>query len=179
MYSTSISHGNAIIGAACRIAETGMLQPVGAQGKTRIAAHPGELLPVDEMSGHCVHIPKAVIDKVGFPDAYRFPHYHGDSSYILRATRTGFRAYILGDATVSHSGVIKARLEDFSELGKDTPLQSLKKVFLDQKSLYYLPTQFFYNIEKYGNFRGTGLFFLKLCHWLIKWGWLTSTSMQL
>lgn len=173
MHQTSQQQGNAIIGAACYIAETHTLKPTGAKGRVRIAAYPGDLLPVDEMSGHCVYIPRVVMDTIGFPNICRFPHYHGDSSYSLRATRSGFRAYLLGDAQVYHPGTIKAQLEDFSDFKTTSPQQTFSQIFLNQKSLYYWPTQYFYNIEKYGLFKGLGLFLLKSLRWFMKWTWLS------
>jgi GT2 family glycosyltransferase len=172
MYEASVQQNNAIIGAACYIAETGALKPTGAQGRTQIAAKLGEMLSVDEMSGHCVCIPRLVVDAIDFPDRHRFPHYHGDSSYILRAIRFGFLAYILGDAKVTHSGVIKAKLEDFADFEKLSLVQSFKQIFCHKKSLYFLPTQRYYNIEKYGNLRGTLIFLLKFLWWLGRWTWL-------
>lgn len=173
MHRASQQQGNAIIGAACYIAETHTLKPTGAKGRTPVYAHPGDLVPVDEMSGHCVYIPRAVMDKIGLPNVRRFPHYHGDSSYSLRATRAGFSAYMLGDAQVIHPGTIKAKLEDFADFKFASPIKTFNQLFLSQKSLYYWPTQYFYNIEKYGQFKGTGLFFLKSLRWLAKWLWLT------
>lgn len=173
MHLTSLNYDNAIIGASCYISKTGGLQPTGARGRTRIAAQPGELLSVDEMSGHCVYIPRVVIDKIGFPDVRHFPHYHGDSNYVLRATRNGFKAYLLGDAKVSHAEIIKAKLEDFSLSGGTSPINSFRQTFLNKKSLYYLPTQFFYTTGKYGDSKGAILFLLKLFHWLSKWIVLT------
>lgn len=175
MHELSVKQGNAVVGAACYISETNQLKPTGAKGRTRIAANPGEILSVDEMSGHCVYIPRAVIETIGLPDQQRFPHYHGDSSYILRATRSNFFAYLLGDAAVFHPGAIKAKLEDFTDFRTQSVFGSFQQVFLSQKSLYYLPTQFFYNVEKYGTFRGTVLFSLKLARWFIKWLWLILT----
>jgi GT2 family glycosyltransferase len=176
MYEVSKTWGNAIIGAACYSTETNTLKPTGAQGRTRIAAQPGEILPVTEMSGHCVCIPGTVIDQIGLPDTQRYPHYHGDSSYTLKATRVGVKAYILGDAKVFHPGKIKTKLEDFADFENTSRLQTLNQIFLAQKSLYYLPTQFFYNIDKYNFIAGTGLFFLKLVRWLIKWIGLTKAK---
>jgi GT2 family glycosyltransferase len=178
MYEASQNQGDAVIGAACYIAETNVLQPTGAQGRTRIAARTGDLLPVDEMSGHCVYIPRAIMDAIGFPDAHRFPHYHGDSSYILRATRAGFRAYLLGDAQVSHPDTIKANLEDFTDFKKYSPSQTFGQIFLSRRSLYYWPTQFFYNTDKYGSLPGTGVFLLKSARWLTKWVCLTIASTE-
>lgn len=173
MHQASQQQGNAIIGAACYIAETNTLRPTGAKGRIPIYAQPGDLVPVDEMSGHCVYIPRAVMDRIGFPNVRRFPHYHGDSSYSLRATRSGFSAYLLGDAQVIHPGIIKARPEDFADFASNPPSKTFGQIFLSKKSLYYWPTQYFYNLEKYGRFKGTGLFFLKSLRWFARWTWLS------
>ncbi|MBD0336910.1 MAG: glycosyltransferase family 2 protein, partial [Cyanobacteria bacterium Co-bin13] len=122
--------------------------------------------------GHCVCIPRVVVDTIVFPDALRFPHYHGDSSYTLKATRSGFRAYILGDAWVTHPGIIKSKLEDFTDLGKTPAIRAFQDVFLHKKSLYFLPTQFHYNAEKYGKLKGTVLLCLKLVRWIPRLIWL-------
>lgn len=176
MHQASQQQGNAIIGAACYIAETHTLKPTGAKGRHPICAQPGDLVPVDEMSGHCVYIPRTVMDAIGFPNVRRFPHYHGDSSYSLRATRSGFSAYLLGDAQVIHPGMIKAKPEDFADFKAPHLIKTFRQIFLSQKSLYYWPAQYFYNIEKYGRFKGTGLFLLKSLRWLAKWLWLVLSA---
>jgi len=173
MYRASQQQGNAMIGAACYTGEAPTLKPTGAKGRTPIYAQPGDVVSVDEMSGHCVYIPRAVMDAIGFPNVRRFPHYHGDSSYSLRATRSGFSAYLLGDAQVLHTGLIKAKLEDFSEFKFHPPRKTFHQIFMSKKSLYYWPTQYFYNTEKYGFLVGDVLFLLKILRWLIKWSWLS------
>lgn len=169
LHQVSHMQGNAIIGAACYTDEPYALIPTGAKGRTRVTAKPSDLLPVDEMSGHCVYIPRVVIDAIGFPDDNRFPHYHGDSSYILRATRAGFQAYLSGDAQVEHPGKIKAKLEDFIDFTNVLPRQTFGQLFLSRKSLYYWRTQYFYNTEKYGSVLGLSLFLIKSARWITQW----------
>ncbi|MBW4580200.1 MAG: glycosyltransferase family 2 protein [Tildeniella nuda ZEHNDER 1965/U140] len=163
-------HPQAIAGAACYDLESNALHATGAQGRKRMAAKPGETIAVDEMSGHCVGIPIAVIKQIGLPDVRHFPHYHGDSMYVLKATRAGFLAYILGDARIAHAGVIKTKLEDF--LGAPDAhrswLQQSNTVFFNKKSFYFLPTQYFYYQQKYGTFVGTLIFFTKIVRWSIR-----------
>ncbi len=173
MYTTSLTKKDAIVGAACYQQETGELKPTGAQGRRRVAAKPGDLVPVDEMSGHCVFIPRIVMEKVGFPDMDKFPHYHGDSQYILKATRSGFSAWILGDAKVIHSGTIKAKLRDFFDPKDGSLRASWQQLFGTQKSLYFLPMQVHYNMNKYGPFLGQILFILKSVWWFLQWGLLS------
>lgn len=169
----STSKPAAILGSACCINETGRLVPTGAKGRKRIAAQPGEVVEVDEMSGHCVCIPLLVVNKIGFPDAIRFPHYHGDSSYILKARKAGFSAYLAGDVRVSHSGAVKSRLKDFFDAENKSLLKSFSVLFLAKKSLYFIPTQFHYNVLKYGPVFGTGLFLSKLTWWIFRWAVLS------
>lgn len=173
MYQASQQQGNAMIGAACYIAETHTLKPTGAKGRTPMYAHPGDLVPVDEMSGYCVYIPRAVMVKIGLPDMRRFPHYYGDSSYSLHATRSGFPAYLLGDAKVMNIGKANAQSGDFYNSDLASYKYTFNQVFLSRGSIYYWPTQYFYNIEKYGRFKGTGLFFLKTLRWFTRWTWLS------
>ncbi|WP_421659078.1 glycosyltransferase family 2 protein [Leptothermofonsia sp. ETS-13] len=164
------SHPDAIAGAAGYLADLNYLHETGAQGRKRVAAKPGEVVPVDEMSGHCVCIPGAVINRIGFPDMRRFPHYHGDSMYILKATRSGFPAYIVGDARIDHKGIIKSNVQDFlseSKVGR-SPITEFNTLFLSKKSFYYLPTQFFYYLEKYGAGKGIPIFLTKLIGWFIQ-----------
>jgi GT2 family glycosyltransferase len=176
MQEASVNHENAIIGAACYVAETGELKPTGALGRSRKAAPPGTLVPVDEMSGHCVYIPSTVIRSIGFPDTQKFPHYHGDSSYILQATQAGHHAYLLGDAQVTHPGVVKSQLMDFIGNKNESLASDLKIIFLNKKSLYFLPTQYHYNTLKYGEIWGRLLFISKLSWWLMQLPFLALTS---
>ncbi|MBW4694495.1 MAG: glycosyltransferase family 2 protein [Lyngbya sp. HA4199-MV5] len=163
-------HPQTIVGAACYDAESNALHATGAKGRERRAAKPGETIEVDEMSGHCVATPIAVVEQIGLPDARRFPHYHGDSMYILKATRMGFPAYILGAARIDHDGVIKAQLEDF--LGQPgSPrswLEDFYTVFLNKKSFYFLPTQCFYYLQKYGAVAGSLIFSVKIGQWFMR-----------
>jgi glycosyltransferase involved in cell wall biosynthesis len=48
-------------------------------------------LEADTLAGNIVVIPKAVIDKIGMPDANKFPHHGGDYEFIRLAKENGFR----------------------------------------------------------------------------------------
>jgi GT2 family glycosyltransferase len=163
------SHPQTIAGAVCYSLETQTLEETGAQGRQRVTAKPGEVVAVNEMSGYCVGIPVEVIKAVGVPNQNRFPHYYGDCTYILRANRFGFPAYILGDVRVSHQ-VSKSTIQDsISRLKSDRSIiQIFKEVFLSKKSPYFLKSQFFYGLEKYGFIQGVPLFLIKFNLWLLK-----------
>ncbi|AFY71052.1 glycosyl transferase family 2 [Thalassoporum mexicanum PCC 7367] len=150
------------------------LIPTGAQGRKQVTALPGEVVQVSEMSGHCVGIPAAVVAKIGFPDGDRCPQYFGDNTYILKAVKSGFSAYILGDAQAKHLGLVKSTIADFVNSfraqGKLTAQPdfwpAMKLLFGDRKSIFYLPAQFNYCQDKYGAIVGLAIFGFKLIGWL-------------
>jgi GT2 family glycosyltransferase len=154
------------------------LIPTGAQGRTQVTAMPGEVVKVTEMSGHCVGVPVEVITKIGCPDRDRFPQYFGDCTYMIRARRAGFSAYILGAAQAQHLGLELgldlASIGNFllalrcqGKLSAQTSFwQLLQLLFGDRKSIFYLPAQFWYFQEKYGAIVGLLIFSCKLLIWL-------------
>jgi GT2 family glycosyltransferase len=66
------------------------------QGYRYIKAEPNQICPCDLLSGNIVCIPRAVIQKIGYPDIKRTPHYGGDSLYLLRAQKAGFEIFVDG-----------------------------------------------------------------------------------
>jgi GT2 family glycosyltransferase len=163
------SHPQSIAGAVCYSLETQTLEETGAQGRKRVTANPGEIVAVNEMSGYCVGIPIEVVKAIGVPNQSRFPHYYGDCTYILKANRLGFPAYILGDVRVSHQ-VSKLTIQDVvSRLKADhSIIQIFEAVFLNKKSPYFLKSQFFYGLEKYGFIQGLAIFLIKFNGWMLK-----------
>jgi GT2 family glycosyltransferase len=163
------SHPQTIAGAVCYSLDTQTLEETGAQGRQRVTAKPGEVVPVNEMSGYCVGIPIKVIKAIGVPNQSRFPHYYGDCTYILKANRFGFPVYLLGNVRVSHQAS-KATIQDaVHKLKADhSIIQIFKAVFLSKKSPYFLRSQFFYSIEKYGLIQGFAIFSIKFNGWILK-----------
>jgi GT2 family glycosyltransferase len=163
------THPRSIAGAVCYAQETNMIEETGAQGRKRVTANPGEVVAVDEMSGYCVGIHIEVVKSVGFPNAKKFPHYYGDSAYILKATRSGFPAYILGDVKVKHP-TARSNINDFVNCFRErySLIQILKLILLNKKSPYFALSQLFYNQEKYGFIVGSAIFMSKLHLWIIK-----------
>jgi glycosyltransferase involved in cell wall biosynthesis len=66
------------------------------QGYRYIQAEPNQIRPCDLLSGNIVCIPRAVIEKIGYPDIKCTPHYGGDSLYLLRAQKAGFEIFVDG-----------------------------------------------------------------------------------
>ena len=54
----------------------------------------GESVPCDLLSGNLVCIPRAVINKINYPNPYKVPHYGGDSSYLIHARKSGFKIFV-------------------------------------------------------------------------------------
>jgi glycosyltransferase involved in cell wall biosynthesis len=94
-------HPSAIAGAQGFVANQPNLLAFGGKRKTwqgyrYIQAELNQILPCDLLSGNIVCLPKAVIDKIGYPDIKRTPHYGGDSLYLLRAQKAGFEIFVDG-----------------------------------------------------------------------------------
>jgi GT2 family glycosyltransferase len=162
-------HPGVIVAPACYTEDRQTMIENGCQKQKRLTAQPGEIVPVQTLSGYCVGLSKQIYTTIGTPNAKRFPQYCGDDTYILKATRSGFKAYILGDAKVTLANLaepehgfipyIQARFAKYS---------TLENIFLTKKSRYYLPSQFFYHIEKYG-WIGSALFLGKSINWLLQY----------
>jgi glycosyltransferase involved in cell wall biosynthesis len=94
-------HPSAIAGAQGFVANQPNLLAFGGKRKTwqgyrYIQAEPNQISPCDLLSGNIVCLPRAVIEKIGYPDIKRTPHYGGDSLYILRAQKAGFEIFVDG-----------------------------------------------------------------------------------
>ncbi len=141
----------------------------GFKGRKSLAANTGEVIYVDGTSGWCVGIPASVLRKIGVPEVHKFPHYGGDSMYTLKATRSGFKACLLGDATAMLLELGNSRCSFQSYCNSDLNLVDLtRSLFWDKKSLFRLPTQFFYHLARYGRFLGILFFLAKLFFWTEK-----------
>ncbi|WP_052128204.1 glycosyltransferase family 2 protein [Neosynechococcus sphagnicola] len=156
-----------LVAPTCYAQPSGTVVENGFRGRQRFYAHPHQQVRVDGMAGYCVGLPRSVIEQIGFPDPQRFPHYGGDDMYLLKATRHGFRAYLLGNARVNLADM-EGLIHDFSSYVHNrmrSPL-TFQKIFCHKKSRYYLPSQFFYYLEKYHGLPGVVVFILKLLSWL-------------
>ncbi|BAY08412.1 glycosyltransferase family 2 protein [Calothrix sp. NIES-2098] len=166
---------NSIAAPTCYIQQDNSLikQYNGSQGRKNCAANLGEVIEVDSMSGWCVGIPVSVFGKIGSPNAEKFPHYCGDDMYIFKATRSGFKAYLLGDLKTILIGPVNemGNFQKYFRPGLPAK-QTLRSLFWNKKSPYRLPTKFFYFVERYGVFLGSLLFLLKLTTWFKEWAYL-------
>ena len=158
---------DSIVGAACYESASGLLVETGFKGKIRVKASGDEVVDVDGLSGYCVAISANVFKQIGVPDANKFRQYAGDGMYTLKATRAGFKTYILGAAKVTLVEE-KDPIHNFSSYVKKVKNRNLKSIFWNYKSPYHLPTQFHYHTYKYGILIGIPLFTAKSISWLIR-----------
>lgn len=150
------------------------LKENGFRGRISFRAEPGKVTEVDGFSGWCVGMPAKVCEKIGFPDAERFPHYWGDTVYTLKARRAGFRLCLVGDIKVRLTGEVEEHLSvGASFLPGQGPGSALGRLFLAKGSPCYLKSLFHYMVERYGVIPGFGFFLYKVCIFTGKWLCLT------
>jgi GT2 family glycosyltransferase len=165
-----LANPRTIAGAACRSATSGRLVETGFHGRRRLSAQPGEVVPVDGISGYCVAIPSSVVKEIGYPDAVRFPHYIADSAYVMRARAAGFSAVLLGQAVATIEGGGHDTTQGFAAYCRHLGRPSFRRTFLVWKSPYHWRTQVNYHILKYGAGAGWSLSALKFLVRLAQWG---------
>jgi hypothetical protein len=141
-------------------AATGTIVPSGFVGRRVFTARPNETISVDGLSGFCVAVGTEAANKLGAPDATRFPHYAGDTAYTLRASRSGITVSLLGSAVVELTHHTPAGIAQRVQEGAD-----IRQVFRATNSPYRLGTLFALLRLKYGPVRGTGLGILRATHW--------------
>jgi GT2 family glycosyltransferase len=67
-----------------------------------VSALPAEPFPADWLFGMGTFVPCAVFDRIGLPDAARFPMSWGDLDFSLRATRAGVPVLVAPAARLFH-----------------------------------------------------------------------------
>jgi GT2 family glycosyltransferase len=162
-------HPKSIGAPVCYLSQKQTVVENGCKGRKRLTASPGEIIAVDSIAGYCVGLPRFLVYSIGFPDDQRFPHYGGDDMYLLKGTRLGFSAYLLGNARVVLADMNEPT-HDFSSYIKQKFLENLsvRTIFMSRKSRYNLQTQFYYFLEKYG-FSGIFIFSMKVWSWIIQY----------
>lgn len=162
------NHPNTIVAPTCYIEQDNLLvkKENGAKGQIAYAASPGEVIEVDCMSGWCVGIPTTVVNKIGFPEPNKYPHYCGDDMYLLKATRSGFKAYLVGALQAKLVGAVHENISFQKYFRQDVSFtNSLQAIFVNKKSPYRLGTKFYYFVERYGLIKGIFMFLIKLTFW--------------
>ncbi len=113
----------------------------------------GEIIQCDLLSGNLVCIPRAVINKINYPNSYTVPHYGGDSSYLIKARKSGFKIFVVnkylnfnlcGESSVSPQRWL---------LKNGSPLDIIR-LFFEPRSLYSWKVWLELNEAEYGKFLG-------------------------
>ena len=102
------------------------------QGEEASAARLREpvLRPVDTLTGCGTLIPVSCFRETGYYDARRFPQYHADAEFVLRAGRRGWRALVHIDAAVWH---------DADNTAADTTTQVVEQLLSRRSAAYLRP----------------------------------------
>jgi GT2 family glycosyltransferase len=107
-----------------------------------------EPVAVDTCRGNMVAIPRAVIEKIGYPDGYNIPHLAGDSDYGLRATAAGIPCLLLTSAVFFELEVI--RTDNHSWLLSDKPVTEIWKAAVSKRGVLYPRMVVVYNLRHWG-----------------------------
>ena len=96
-----------------------------------------EDVPCDTFTGNCVCFPRAVVDRIGFPDGRGLPHLYGDYDYGLRARRAGFRSWVVGEAAADSDDRLRPMSQ--SLLLGDQPMRCIWRGVRQVQSPFYAP----------------------------------------
>lgn len=151
LLNVCITHKNAIVGGQSLDPET--LEPSysGVICKTTkietVSNSGGVFQECDGLNGNLVCFPRSVVEIVGYPDAIRFPHYHGDTTYTHTAKRKGYQLLLYKDAVAwNHNDH-----PDTSWLTSESSLSQLWRDRFSIKSANYWPAELSYYVEMLGN----------------------------
>jgi GT2 family glycosyltransferase len=161
------AHPRSVVSAACFGPEN-RTQPraTGFVGRTLRAAVEDSAVKVEGVCGYCVALPAQLCAEIGLPDAWRMPHYAADNIYTLKAHRHGYEVVLLGSAKADlrdHLTNIQSPRDLVRSHGREERFDTL---FLQRKSRFYLPGQYYYHTAKYGLTLGFCLFAWKCLRWL-------------
>ena len=162
-----------IVAPTCVQAGTNERVPNGFVGRSRVSAGETESVVAEGLSGFCVMVPRAVCDRIGFPDSRDFPHYFGDNAYTLAASRAGFECIVLGN--------VRAELVAFKSppglsITGESWRTNFQREFVSFKSPRRLRTLFAYQRMKYGMIFGTLLAGIRTLGWLTRFAWKSLQS---
>lgn len=114
----------------------------------------GEIKQCDLLSGNLVCIPRNIIDKIGYPLPKVVPHYGGDSVYLIRAKKSGFKIFIDNRNQIFNVYGESTTAPQHWLLQKGHPLDILRLIFVHQSILSWR-VWLALNREEYGLILGT------------------------
>lgn len=142
----------AIVTGQCYIDPPGLLVYGGLKrGRVSLRlteAQPYQLRKVDACAGNFVCLPRAVVERLGWPDARRFPHAHGDTDYTLRAGHMGLDVMVDGGARASATPNAWANYASW--LLSDIKIIDLWRNLGDKRSYAYAPGHARWMVRHFG-----------------------------
>lgn len=128
---------------------------------------PTGVVGVDTLAGNLVVMPVEVMDIAGIPDASRWPHYGGDSSYTHQAYLAGFDLWIDGRTVhrVSDFDHDASIASHFKRL-RGGYVERLNRLFFSTNSRFRLLSQWHLDILYRGKVRGTAVFVARFVLWM-------------
>ncbi|GAB5560630.1 MAG: hypothetical protein SynsKO_22770 [Synoicihabitans sp.] len=144
-----------IVSAICRTAD-GRIIETGFKGRQKIKPALLKVTPVDGLSGFCVAIGRGVWQRIGFPDSTRFPHYAGDTSYTLDASRQGFSVAIDGNSSAEVKDIQQGGESWIRRVPTGAGLaRRWKEAFWNKGSSWRLSTDWHLSWLKFGGVMGS------------------------
>ena len=105
----------------------------------------------DMLAGFQVAFSTAVVEKIGFPDDRRWPHYAGDGSYTHTAHKHGFRIRVDSRSKISLSSFEPyLSVEAAFWSGTKQLSQRINACFFAKKSKFRLSTQWHFDVLQRG-----------------------------
>ena len=99
-----------------------------------------EIIPVDWSGGMGTIIPAHILLTVNYFDNEKFPQYHGDSDFFLRAKESGFKAYAIPDLKIYNN-------IDSTGINSVKNLRELKALLTSIKSFENIKQNFYFNLR--------------------------------
>lgn len=169
------AHPLTIVAPTCLDRTTGRPIAAGAFiGRKPITTPEQAETYVDGVSGFCVWITREIWQRAGLPNATYFPHYYGDTAYMLAARQAGCAVLLLKEVTVTlveyrqrpaTPGAYASRLR---AAGSPTSA-TWTETFSSKRSPFRLATQFRYLSLRYGRVAGASLAVVRFISWQFSW----------
>jgi GT2 family glycosyltransferase len=119
----------------------------------------GQVIECDLLSGNLVCFSRKLVADIGYPNPSLVPHYGGDSLYLIKARKAGFRIFVDNRIPIYNvSGDAKTAPQRWL-LKKGAATDIIKLLFLPQ-SLLSWRVWLALNLEEYGQILGFLSFFI-------------------
>ena len=162
------AHPGELVAPVCVAASDGSPIPTAFIGRRPLVVGATSVQTVDGVSGFCVWVPLETWRRAGVPDAAHFPHYYGDTAYMLVARRVGCQVTLLSTCLARLVHYVP-RSTTVGEFLAKLPSGSAPwpTTFVSLRSPFRLATQFNYLRLRYGAGAGTLLALARLAGWQV------------